>query len=172
MYHYKFTTRRIHDEWNQKALCNEVGNRDIFQRIKICDWISLLPFKKGGVYHAGNLCAPDSLQLLWNYHDECGNSSKRYKTCIPDELHNSNSHMQVFSAEWYFSTWCWEADTKKPFTRQTWAIRPSQSQTQVSGEFSVSGSLTSTKVYRFFRQMTICLFVLSESSQTIFKTKK
>ena len=47
---------------------------------------------------------------------------------------------------------------EKPFTRQTWAIRPSQSQTQVSGEFSVSGSLTSTKVYRFFRQMTICLF--------------
>ena len=63
-YHYKFTTGRFHDGGNQKALCNEVGNRDLFQRIKICDWISLFPFKKGGVYHAGNLCTPDSLQLL------------------------------------------------------------------------------------------------------------
>ncbi len=38
--------------------------------------------------------------------------------------------------------------------------------------FSVSGSLTSIKVYRFFRQMAICLFVLSESRQIIFKAKK
>lgn len=31
---------------------------------ELCDRIKLFPFKKGGVYHAGNLCAPDPLQLL------------------------------------------------------------------------------------------------------------
>ena len=63
-------------------------------------------------------------------------------------------------------------DVEKLIQKNLLPVRPSQSQTQVSVQFSVSGSLTSTKVYRFFRQMTICLFVLSESRQTIFKTKK
>lgn len=51
-------------------------------------------------------------------------------------------------------------------------FRPSQSQTQVSGEFSVSSSLTSIKEYRFLRQIAIRLFVMSESREIISKTKK
>lgn len=37
------------------------GDRNIFSGIKICNWVKLSSFKKGGVYHAGNICPPDPL---------------------------------------------------------------------------------------------------------------
>ena len=75
------------------------GNRNIFSRTKICHWIKLFSFKKGGVYQTGNLCTSDFIQLLRNHHNECGNSSKGYKICIPNELYNSHSYMPLFPEE-------------------------------------------------------------------------
>lgn len=82
------------------------------------------------------------------------------------KLYDSDLYMLVFPMEWYFFTWCWKANTEKSFACQTWALRPSQSQTQVSDKFSVSSSLASTKVYRFFRQIATCLFVLLKNRPT------
>ena len=41
---------------DKEDLRDEIGDRNFFPGIKICDWIKLFSFKKGGVYSAGNIC--------------------------------------------------------------------------------------------------------------------
>lgn len=64
-------------------------------------------------------------------------------------------------------------DVEKLIQNNLLPVRPGRSgPRKVSGGLSVPGSLTSMEVYRFFRQIAICLFVLLERNIHSIKTKK